>query len=148
MIFCPNNKSTSPKKDLHLFKINHLLLAGKGGNSVLYELYDLMVGKGGKNTTKTNHDCINLYSSCSTLQFLHLLFNHQKEEHTKYIYSKLLIATTLLNLLLDFDLITYLEEGTGVEIILNDLEGTTGTCCTEADKHTKPMLTLLLAKVV
>ena len=50
---------------------------------------------------------------------------------------KLLIATTLLNLLLDFDVISYPEEGTGVEILLNDLEGTTGTCCMEAHMHAR-----------
>ncbi|RVW86344.1 Cysteine-rich receptor-like protein kinase 25 [Vitis vinifera] len=37
----------------------------------------------------------------------------------------------------DFDVISYPEEGTGVEILLNDLEGTTGTCCMEAHMHAR-----------
>lgn len=49
----------------------------------------------------------------------------------------LTISNTLLNLQLDFDVITYPEEGIGVEILLNDLEGTTETCCMEGDMHAR-----------
>lgn len=69
-------------------------------------------GKGGENITKT---VIITVSTCTAVV---VLFGF-------YIYCSVIRRKHIP------------EEGTGVEILLNDLEGTTGTCCMEAHMHAR-----------